>query len=272
MTPRTLPLLALLASAPAWAHGGPPSGQVLVINDSGTTVRVELAGLPSRPLQAGERFVFETKPGEATVTATYTVFGERQVLETERAVVKPHRTSVIVIDPEDHAHVLVTNATRFDADLVVDGQRLGFLEAGESEVVSVEIGRASLELVATNGRMLGCTTLTTRAYREHTWTVEPPPTGFVVVDSDARFGTRVLVDGRPAGTLAPYGDVRLELAVGWHEIEVTDDRGRVIEETWVEVDPYSVREIEVDRDHTRPGGAVAWAEDDHQGHERPHRH
>ena len=41
----------------------------------------------------------------------------------------------------------------------------------------------------------------------------------------------------------PDGQRRLELSVGWHEVEVRDERGREIADRWIEVKPYDVATV-----------------------------
>lgn len=319
-TPALTALLLLALASPAFAgHGGPPPGQLLVVNESGGTVEVALDGRTFETLRPGGQLSVPVAPGATSVSATYRQFGATRLLETETAVIKPNRTAVVVLDPEDDAFVLVRNATRYDADLIVDGRYAAHLGAGTTQVVEVDVGSGRFELVARSGRSLGTTRMVARPFTDHRWTVElptvadvtvtnplpipielttsrgqvrsvpaygrtvyddvplgtfqltatrvtgeivdvetlvvredgangwridAPTTGLVWIDSEHFDSTRVIVDGTTLAALPAWGEQRLELPIGWHHVAITDERGRVVEDTWIEVDPYELAVVE----------------------------
>lgn len=327
MKTRLLPLLlaalaALVGLAPtgAWARhpDGPPPGRVIVFNQSGGTVTVAVSGQSGRtltPWQTGELW---TRPGEVTVRATYVQFGAERTLQSDRVYVAPGRATAVTLAPEDTARVLVTNQSRFQATLLVDGKPVGssFLP-GEARVVATRLGPVDFAMTA-DGRTLERARLTMRAFEEPRWIVDPPVTGdllvvnplpipiqlvcdkglvrtvaaygqttyanlpmgtfrltarrtsgeyvdaesnvirpgatsswrvdaprtgFVSLDSDHFLGTEIRVDGKRMATLAPGGATRVEAKVGWHEVMVLDDRGRVVLSTWIEVEPFDVARL-----------------------------
>ncbi len=274
MTSRMLPtLLATLVAlfalvAPSAAHAGsrghghgPPPGHVVVTNQSGGDVLVYLTGMPARVLPAWQTTDLHTAPGELTLRATYTQFGAERTLQYERLVVTPNRVVGVTLAPEDTARVLITNQSALYAQLLVDGRPGSAFKPGESRVVAMDAGRRDLVMTA-NGRTLSRTRMELRPFAEPRWRVEAPHTGFVTLDSDHWLGTEVRVDGRRMATLRPDGSQRIELALGWHEIDVRDDRGRIIHDTWVEVKPYDAALVTFGgRSHQRAYDGQA-----HEGH------
>jgi hypothetical protein len=332
MTSRMLPtLLATLVTlftlvAPSAAHArshrghdshGPPPGRVVVTNQSGGEVTISLSGQPARRLPAWQTTEVVAAPGDATLRASYVQFGAERVLQTDRLVVVPNRTTGVTLTPEDTARLLVTNQSAFYAQLVVDGKADATFHPGEAKVVAMRSGRHDLALTA-DGRTLSRTRLDLRPFEEPRWLVEmprvgtlvvtnplpiaielvcdkglvrsvgaygqttyatlplggfrltarrtsgefidgetteirpgattswrvdAPRTGLVSLDSDHWMGTKIEIDDRTIAELAPNGDRRIDLPVGWHEVEVRDERGREILDTWIEVKPFETARV-----------------------------
>jgi hypothetical protein len=328
MKTRLLPLLlaalaALVGLVPTGAAArhpdGPPPGRVFVFNQSGGTVTVAVSGQSGRTLAPWQTGELRARPGEVAVRATYQQFGAERTLQSDRVYVAPGRAVAVTLAPEDTARLLVTNQTRFEATLLVDGKPSGasFLP-GEARVVATRLGAVDFAMTG-GGRTLERARLTMRAFEEPRWVVDPPPTGdllvlnplpipiqlvcdkglvrtvaahgqatyadlppgafrltarraatgefvdaessairagatstwrvdvprtgFVSLDSDHFLGTEVLLDGKRLAVLAPEGAARVEATVGWHEVTVRDDRGRVVLSTWVEVEPFDVARL-----------------------------
>ncbi len=94
------------------------------------------------------------------------------------------------------------------------------------------------------------------AGRTRTWRVDPPTTGLIHVDNDLGIPSVVDVDGKPRLSLAAEQDRTLLVDLGWHLMRVRDARGRVVQERWVEVQPYDSSALHYGHD-SRPGTAVA---------------
>lgn len=307
----------LLAATPALARHGVPTGAVDVVNQSGGTVSVALTGQPPMRLVPGQRATLYGPAGEASVRATYVQFGSERLLETEQVWVSPRYRATVVLEPEDAARVLVTNATPELADLVVGGQRHFQMAPGQSRLVTVPVGFVDVELRA-GGRVLDELALSARPFYEHRWVAELPPTGDLLVknplpipvelvcdrglvrtvpaygstvyedlppgpfhltarrvsdevvdsatltvqpgrrvdwrvdapskglvqlDSEHWLSSRVFVDDRLAKSLAPEQDARVELPLGWHRVLARDSEGRVLADTWIEVEPYDLARV-----------------------------
>lgn len=340
MNPRTLlaasPLL--LAATPALARHGVPTGAVDVANQSGGTVTVALTGQAPLRLGPGQRATLYGPAGESTVRATYVQFGAERVLETERVWVSTRHRALVVLEPEDSARVLVTNATPRVGDVYVDGRRHSQLAPGQSRVLTVPVGFADVELRA-DGRVLDELALSARPFVEHRWVAELPPTGdlfvqnplpipvelvcdrgmvrtlpaygttvyedlapgpfhlvarrvsdetidaatltvqpgrrvdwrvdppskgLVQLDSEHWLGSRVYVDDRLVKTLAADQDARVEVGLGWHRVLARDQEGRVLIDTWIEVEPYDLARVAFGLDRH----ALAEAHDEGHGRGR----
>ena len=72
----------------------------------------------------------------------------------------------------------------------------------------------------------------------------------------------VYVDGRYAGAIEPEDELRLDLALGRHDIEVETRKGRELIDRQVRVDRYEVAEIEVEGRHGHGHDAYSY-------HQRP---
>jgi hypothetical protein len=331
MTLRPLPLAFAVASfglvaAPAEAHHRyapppPPDGRVLVTNQSGGDVDVNIDGRPSVRLPAWQSVTLWAPAGTDTLRATYSQLGAARTLEVDRVYADPRRTAYVVLQPETRTRVLVTNATHDVADLLVNGQPSGRMSPGATTIIGVPVGRSTLSLAVAGG-IVTTTTLDARAFLDNRWTaidprvdlvltnplpipvevtcgsqvhalqprgrdvcadmapglvhltarrttheligeatmelrpgaqaqwsVNVPNTGLVAVDSDHWLATRLLVDGRASEGLAPFADTRLLLPVGWHRVQARDERGAMVEDTWVDVEPFDVARVTFGTEH-----------------------
>ncbi len=255
--------LSLALPIPAWAHDGhhdghhddhhdgrshaPPAGRITVVNHAGASVTVGLTGQPGRTLSAWQTATFTVPqtghgPAETTLRATYTQFGVERTLQSTRLVVAPGRTEQITLGAERVARILVTNRAPLDAQLLVDGKPFGSVAAGDARVLTLPAGSPELRMTA-GGRIIGRTRLELRAFAEPTWSVEAPTTGFVDLSSRHFLSTEVRIDGRRMVTLDANGTARSRVTVGWHEVVVTDARGRVVSRGWVEVKPFEAAQM-----------------------------
>lgn len=351
LAPLLLTALALTVTPnTAWArHGhdrgpgyGPPVGHVLVTNHSGGVVTVTVGGIASREIGAWQTVDLPVAAGETTLRATYRQFGAERLLQSNRVFVTPGRATGVTLAPEDDARVLVHNDSPFYAQLFVDGRPDASFAPGESRVITTDVGRTDLSLVA-NGRTLERQVMELRAFEERRWIVSPPRlgtlvvsnphpidmkltaengvtrtvpaygtvtfadlapgeldvtarratgeyvdreeaqirpgattawridaprTGFLALDSDHYLRVDVKIDERRMTSLSPDAVGRLELSVGWHEVEVRDERGREILDTWVEVKPFDVARVNFGRGyHERADRRDDRDHDRHRGHD-----
>ena len=190
--PALLPLL-YATSAFAWV---PATGRVVVINNSGADVRVKLPDRSSETLPAGRRLTVDLPAGDAVIKASYRQFQMPMLLERNRVNVLPGGLTTVVLDPEDEARVLVTNATPVEADVLVGGVFRSHLLPGAATVVTTRPGVQNLALVATGGRTLATTRMDLRPYAEPIWTVDRGATADLVVTNPLPIPVRVVTDGR----------------------------------------------------------------------------
>ncbi|MFN7143368.1 MAG: hypothetical protein ACK4YP_06295 [Myxococcota bacterium] len=342
-------LAATVAPEAAWArHGhdrgpghGPPVGRVLVTNHSGGAVTVTIGGGGTREIAAWQTVDLPVAAGETTLRATYRQFGAERLLQSDRLYVTPGRTTGVTLAPEDDARVLVHNDSPFYAQLFLDGRPDASFAPGEARVVTTDVGRADLSLVA-NGRTLERQVLELRAFEERRWIVSPPRlgtlvvsnphpidvklvaengivrtvpaygtatfadlppgeldvtarratgeyidreeaqirpgattawridaprTGFLTLDSDHYLGVDVKIDERRMTSISPDEVERLELSVGWHEVEVRDERGREILDTYIEVKPFEVARASFGRGYHERADRDDHDRDRHRGHD-----
>ncbi|MFZ5481476.1 MAG: hypothetical protein ACOZNI_32240 [Myxococcota bacterium] len=78
------------------------------------------------------------------------------------------------------------------------------------------------------------------------WRPEPPREGLVSVDNHQDRAVRLVVDGETVRTLRGEEDVRLSLDLGWHRVAARDDAGRLLLDTWIEVEPFDVARVSLD--------------------------
>jgi hypothetical protein len=110
----------------------------------------------------------------------------------------------------------------------------------------LEPGPIHLTATRVGGDYIDDQTVNVRYDRDMAWTVDAPRTGFVRVINDVRIPTRVIVDGRQIACLSIGETQRVELATGSHQLTVVDERGRLVENQWVDVAPYRIADLVVD--------------------------
>lgn len=229
----------------ATAFGG-PGGRVLVDNDAGIAVTLQVEGRESLVVRADEQVVLWLPYGQTSIRATYEQFGRARTLEVETVDVVPRDTAYVHLGAERRTRLRVANETRLAGDLYVNGQLTAHLEPGEREIVRVDVGASDLELRDARGRVLEHDRLALRAYADNVWTVDLPRTARVLVSNDHGIPVTVEVDGRYVASVGPWDDASVEVPVGLHRFEVFDARGRLVDSRTMDVDPWEQARIEVD--------------------------
>jgi len=324
-----LPLLFLGMATPTLALAGhdhrdaryypAPTGTVVVLNQSGTAITVQLPNQSPRTLAAWETAAFRTPAGDTTVRSTYRLYGQAIALDSDRVYVVPGRSSTVVVEAARTARVLVTNRSPVTAQALLDGREIACLAPGEERLLSIPARQATLTLLV-DGHVVRTARLEGRPYDEPrytvdmprvgdvmahnplpipiqlvpargaartvepygrtvfedvpigafqvtarrlsgetvdqdvlqvdpwtavSWRVDAPRDGLVELENEHWLPVRVYVDGRLDRSLGPEADARLLLPLGWHHLEVRDEAGREIVDTWVEVERYDTAWVDV---------------------------
>lgn len=149
-----------------------------------------------------------------------------------------------VFCPPKVGDLLVQNPLPVSVELVSANGQIRVVPAfGETLYKGLPAGSFALTARRTTDEFIDRESAEIRMGGLTTWRVDPPRTGFVDLDSDHFMGAEVKIDGRCVGTLAPDMNRRFEASVGWHQVEVRDESGRVILNTWVEVEAFDVERV-----------------------------
>ncbi len=255
-----------LFAATALGAGG-YTGRVLVDNESGTAVTLQVPDREPLVVAVDEQAVLWLPYGQTTIRATYEQFGRARTLEVETVNVVPRETAYVHLDATAKTRLRVVNDTWLAADLYVNGFVLAHLEPGEREIVRVDVGAVDLELRDDRGHVLERERLSMRPYADNVWTVDLPRTSPVLVSNDNGIPITVEVDGRYVASVGPWDDVRIQVAIGVHRVEVFDARGRLVEDRMVDVSPWEPVRIDVDGPPAAPAPVRPRPP---EVHERPH--
>lgn len=142
--------------------------------------------------------------------------------------------------------LVVMNPLPIPIQLVTDRGMVRTVEARSQTVYDdVAIGSFHVSARRVTGERVDDIVATVRPDMVETVRIDPPSAGLVDVRNEAPVPTRLIVDGRTFRSLAADQDTRIELSLGQHHVEVIDDRGRRVTDTWVCVEPYDVSRIYV---------------------------
>ena len=163
-----------------------------------------------------------------------------------RWIVEPREGDLVVVNPLPIPIELV--AARGSVRTVPAGGRVVYED--------VPAGSFSLTARRVTDERIDSGSFEIRPGRTTEWRIDAPSRGLVAIDNEHWLATRVTIDGQLVRTLTPDADARIELALGWHRFEVRDERGHVLTDTWIEVEPYDVARLDfgIDRHSTADAG------------------
>jgi hypothetical protein len=146
-------VIAQLLVAAAWCHGG-HGGRVLVDNDSGCAVLIEVDGREPLYVHADEQAVLWLPYGPATIRATYEQLGRTRTLETERVNVAPHETAYVHLDRPRTGLVYVSNDHGIPVTIEVDGRYVASVGSWDDARFEVPLGSHAFEVFDARGRLV----------------------------------------------------------------------------------------------------------------------
>lgn len=228
------------------------TGRVLVRNDGPVAAQLFVDGRPGAKFTPFESRVVSLSVGRHALllAADGRMLGSRDL--TLRAFEEPQWT----VSAPRTGELLVQNPLPIPVQLVCDKGLVRSVAAyGQTTYAGLPVGTFRLTARRLTGELVDGASSEIRAGGLTHWRVDPPSTGFVSLDSDHFLGVEVRLDGKRMANLAPNAPTQIEAKVGWHELVVTDERGRVVLTSWIEVEPYSVERVSFGyRGHTQAEG------------------
>lgn len=251
------------------------TARLLVTNQSAFYAQLIVDGKADATFHPGEAKVVPVRAGRRDLALT----ADGRTLSNTRMDVRPFEEPRWLVDVPRVGTLVVTNPLPIAIELVCDKGLVRSVGAyGQTTYATLPLGGFRLTARRTSGEYIDGETAEIRPGAVTNWRVDAPRTGLVSLDSDHWLGTRIEIDDRKVAELGADGSRRLDLSVGWHEIEVRDERGRELVDTWIEVKPFETtrvsfgsshhqradegrhdRDERADRDHDR--------DHDHRGHD-----
>ncbi|MSP55282.1 MAG: hypothetical protein EXR69_06730 [Myxococcales bacterium] len=140
--------------------------------------------------------------------------------------------------------VAVFNPLPITVRVVTDSGQTRTLEPRTQTLfASVPIGSFHARAVRLTGELVDELYGTVRPDVDLSLRVDSPSTGLVDVTSHTRSVLTVEIDDRTRRSLTAASTTTLELSLGMHHVEIVDDRGHRVLDTWVAVDPYATQRV-----------------------------
>lgn len=222
------------------------TARVLVANRTPVTAQVLLDGRELACLAPGQERVLTVpaRPG------TLSLLADGHLVRTARLEGRPYDEPRFTVEMPRVGDVVAYNPLPIPVQLVPDRGAPRTVEAyGRTVFDDVPVGSFHVSARRLGGELVDDEVVRVDPWVTVTWRVDAPRDGLVDLDNDHWLSVRVYVDGRLERSLGPDVDTRLLLPLGWHHVEVRDDAGREIVDTWVEVDRYDTARVRVGRDH-----------------------
>ncbi|MDP2312562.1 MAG: hypothetical protein Q8P41_06620 [Pseudomonadota bacterium] len=217
------------------------TARVQVVNQSDRYAQLVVDGQLGAAFNPGEAKVVPMPAGRHDLALT----ADGRTLSRTRMDLRPFEEPRWLVDVPRAGTLVVTNPLPIAIELVCAKGLVRSVPAyGQTTYATLPLGGFHLTARRTSGEFIDGETADIRAGATTGWRVDAPRTGFVTFDSAHWLGTEVRLDGRLMVTLAPDGAHRTETLVGWHEVEVRDDRGRVVHQGWVEVKPFDAVRVD----------------------------
>ncbi|MDP2308857.1 MAG: hypothetical protein Q8P18_22740 [Pseudomonadota bacterium] len=248
------------------------TARLLVTNQSAYYAQLVIDGQPNATFGPGEAKVVSTRIGRHDLALT----AEGRTLSRSRMDLRPFAEPRWLVDIPRVGTLVVTNPLPIAIELVCDKGLVRSVSAfGQTTYATLPLGGFHLTARRTSGEYIDGETAEIRPGATTGWRVDVPRTGFVSLDSDHWLATEVRIDGKRMANLAADGARRVEIPVGAHQVEVRDERGRVILATWFDVSPFDTARVSFgtpphqradDGRHDRDERADR--DDHHRGHDR----
>ncbi|MCB9797252.1 MAG: hypothetical protein H6741_31575 [Alphaproteobacteria bacterium] len=223
----------------AWA-------KVSVRNSTGRAVDLYADGVYVQSLPPGSSEL-RLRPGLVNLSARV----EGRVIERLSYDLAPRQELMWRVDAPSIGQLLIRNPLPMAVNVIgPDGLAYDIPAYGEITLRGVPVGWASVTVRRPGGGLLETRSVEVNPWDLSAMSVRPPSTGLVYVDNDLHRPLRVFVDGRPTSHIAGDGRLTLELAPGFHRVDLVDDNGRyaqTVRSFGVDVDLYAPSRLEIDR-------------------------
>ncbi len=214
----------------------PATGLVKVENDADRAAELLIDGRVVSVFGAHQTRVVAVSVGRhdlAMVAGDWTI--DRTVLD-----VRAFREPVFISEMPRANDLVVVNPLPIAVQLTADNGMSMILEArGQTVFAQVPLGGFHVSARRLTGERIDDIYATIRPEGRTSAQIDPPSLGLVAVHNDAPMRVSLLVDGRMVRSLGAEEDARLEVSPGAHHLEVIDERGRLIVESYVNVDRYA---------------------------------
>lgn len=216
------------------------TARMLVTNDSPFSTQLFVDGKPGAAFTPGESRVVSLRVG----TRDLALMAGSRTLERTTRTLRAFEEPRWVVAPPRAGDLLVVNPLPIPIQLVCEKGLVRTVSAyGQTTYTSLGVGDFALTARRVTGEYVDREVSAIRPGATTTWRVDAPRTGFVSLDSDHFLEVEVRIDGKRMAKLQPDGETRIETKVGWHEVVVTDDYGRTVLSTWIEVEPFDVSRL-----------------------------
>lgn len=213
------------------------TARVMVKNGFNVPGYVSVNGKFAAALRPGESRVLSAPIGSATITLA----ANGATLASTRMTLAAFTEPSFVAEPPPVGDLMVHNPLPIPVELVCDRGMVRTLPAyGRTEYEDIPVGTFHLTARRLSGQRIDEEFATIRRDADLTWRIAPPQTGLVALDSDAPLQVRVRIDDRAVATLSPDENRVIEAELGWHHLDVRDAQGRLVLDTWIDVEPYDV--------------------------------
>lgn len=226
------------------------AASVSVVNPTTALVKVENESDRAAELRVDGRYVASFAPDQTRVVSVPVGAHELAMVsggwtfDRARMSFAPCGEAVFEAELPRVNDLYVVNPLPIPVEVRGDRGTVAVIDAyGQTVLRSLAVGGFHYAVTRLSGERVDELYGTIRPEGASTVRVDAPTTGLVDLHNDAPFVARVEVDGRVVRVLGSEDDARLELALGGHHIEVTDDRGRKILDRYIEVEPFDTERL-----------------------------
>jgi hypothetical protein len=241
----------------------PRQALVEVVNETGVSAELIADGREVAELRAGQTRFVSLPVGRTDLR----MVANGVTVERRELTLRALEETVIVGRAPRFADVTVYNPFPFAVTLTCDrGMRRTVEAYGRTTYDDVAVGSFHLVATRANGQRVDEERINVRAWSGGSWTLDPPSTGLVRIDSDVARSVRVTVDGRIVTILPGFGEATVELPVGVAWLEARDLDGDLVERERVTVEAFRNSTVHIDEARHDSRDADR---DDGRGHHLP---
>jgi hypothetical protein len=230
------------------------TARVAVSNKMTVSGQLIAEGRVLADLEPGETEIIEYHPGKVSMLLR----SSTAVLGQATLDLKPFVDSRWTVEPPPVGDLLVINPLPIPIEVVCDRGMVRTIPAyGRTLYTGLKVGSFHLTARRVSDEPIDDAHSVIRSGAQTIWQVDPPSTGIVALDNQHWAGAQVFIDGVPKASLSPEQDLRLQLSLGWHQLVIKDERGRVVLQEWVEVEAFETPTLAFGRAFHSPAIAAA---------------